>query len=179
VFGYLCEALDRRRSSKTPPFTVLSCDNVENNGETAKQVVVAFANLRDGSLARWIEANVSFPNTMVDRITPATEDADREMVAARFGIADAWPVMAEPFRQWVVEDRFCNGRPPLGEVGVQFVADVHPYELMKMRLLNASHQAMAYLGYLCGFRYVDDLMRDPQFRTFIARFMDEEVTPHP
>ncbi len=178
VFGYLCEALNRRRLSGTAPFSVLSCDNVENNGITARKVVVAFASLRDGALARWIEDNVAFPNSMVDRITPATAAADREMVAARFGIDDAWPVMAEPFRQWVVEDRFCNGRPPLEEAGVQLVDDVHPYELMKMRLLNASHQAMAYLGYLCGYRYVDDLMSDAQFRVFIARLMDEEVTQH-
>ncbi len=178
VFGYLCEALNRRRLSGKPPFTVLSCDNVERNGAIAKRVIVAFATLRDPSLANWIDANVAFPSAMVDRITPATADADREMVATRFGIRDAWPVMCEPFRQWVIEDHFCNGRPPLEEVGVQFVEDVHPYELMKMRLLNASHQAMAYLGYLCGYRYVDDLMSNAQLRTFIARLMDEEITQH-
>jgi mannitol 2-dehydrogenase len=178
VFGYLCEALNRRRLAGRPPFTVLSCDNVQSNGSTAKRVIVAFATLRDPSLAAWIDGNVAFPNAMVDRITPATEDRDREMVASRFGIRDAWPVMAEPFRQWVIEDQFCNGRPPLEEVGVQFVDNVLPYELMKMRLLNASHQAMAYMGYLCDYRYVDDLMSDPQFRTFIARMMDKEITQH-
>ncbi len=177
VFGYICEALDRRRKAGLTPFTVLSCDNLQGNGAIAKKMILSFASLRDEALSAWIEANVTFPNGMVDRITPQTTDADREMVARVFGIDDAWPVMTEPFIQWVVEDRFCNGRPPLEEVGVQVVGDVHPYEMMKIRLLNASHQALGYLGYLCGYRYVHDVMSDPLFRDFIARLMDVEVTP--
>src|SRR5207253_7724421 len=137
---------------------------------------LSFARLRDDALANWMEANVTFPNGMVDRITPQTTDADRAMVTETFGIADAWPVMTVSFKQWVIEDRFSNGRPPLEEVGVQIVPDVHPYETMKLRLLNASHQAMAYLGILAGYRYADEVMGDAELRTFIARFMDDEVT---
>ncbi len=177
VFGYLCEALDRRRQAGVAPFTVLSCDNLQGNGHVAKTAVTSFARLRDAALASWIEANVAFPNSMVDRITPQTTDADRELVMQEFGVADAWPVMTEPFKQWVVEDTFCNGRPPLEHVGVQFVADVHPYEIMKLRLLNASHQAMGYLGYLVGYRYIHEVMGDGDFQAFIRRMMDEEVTP--
>ena len=177
VFGYICEALDRRRKVGLPPFTVLSCDNLQGNGAIARKMILSFARLRDEALGAWIEANVAFPNGMVDRITPQTTESDRDMVAAAFGIDDAWPVVTEPFTQWVLEDTFCNGRPPLEEVGVQVVADVHPYEMMKIRLLNASHQALGYLGYLAGYRYVHDVMGDPLFRDFIARLMDEEVTP--
>ena len=176
AFGYLCVALRRRRDAGVPPFTVLSCDNLEGNGAVARTAVVSFARLVDDALASWIEAHVAFPNAMVDRITPRTTDADRAMVAETFGVKDAWPVMTEPFTQWVLEDEFCNGRPPLEEVGVQIVADVHPYETMKLRLLNASHQAMCYLGYLAGYRYVHDVMGDPQFVAFIRRLMDDEVT---
>lgn len=177
VFGYICEALDRRRRAGLTPFTVLSCDNLQGNGAIAKKMMVSFAALRDERLAAWIAGNVAFPNSMVDRIAIQTTDEDREMVARTFGIADAWPVVTEPFRQWVIEDAFCNGRPPLQEVGAQLVEDVHPYEMMKIRLLNASHQAMGYLGYLCGYRYIHEVMNDPQFQEFIRRLMDVEVTP--
>ena len=177
VFGYVCAGLARRRAAGLTPFTVMSCDNLQGNGKIARTAFVSFARLQDEALAAWIEANVAFPNGMVDRITPQTTDADRAMVAETFGIADAWPVVCESFKQWVIEDHFTNGRPPLEEVGVQIVPDVHPYETMKLRLLNASHQAMAYLGYLAGYRYADETMADPELRTFIARFMDDEVTP--
>ena len=177
VFGYLCEGLDRRRRAGMVPFTVLSCDNVQGNGAIARKMMLSFAALRDPALSAWMEANVAFPNCMVDRITPQTTDADRALVAASFGVEDAWPVVTEPFTQWVVEDAFCNGRPPLEEVGVQIVSDVHPYEMMKMRLLNASHQAMGYLGYLAGYRYVHDVMGDALFRSYIARLMDDDITP--
>ncbi len=176
VFGYLCAALAERRAAGVAPFTVLSCDNLQGNGDVAWQAIVSFARLRDDKLAAWIEANVAFPNAMVDRITPQTTDADRALVAATFGIADAWPVMTEPFRQWVIEDHFCNGRPPLEEVGAQFVPDVRPYETMKLRLLNGSHQALAYLGTLAGYRYAHEVLADATFRRFVARLMDDEVT---
>jgi mannitol 2-dehydrogenase len=177
VFGYIATGLARRRSAGLTPFTVLSCDNLQGNGRIAQTAFTSFARLRDDGLANWMEANVAFPNGMVDRITPQTTDADRAMVKDAFGIADAWPVVCEDFRQWVIEDRFTSGRPPLEEVGVQIVSDVHAYETMKLRLLNASHQAMAYLGYLAGYRFADDVMADSDFRTFIGHFMDDEVTP--
>lgn len=177
VFGYLCTALERRRQAGVTPFTVMSCDNLQGNGAVARTAVTSFARLGNDALANWIEANVAFPNAMVDRITPQTTDADRAMVAETFGIVDAWPVVTEPFKQWVLEDTFANGRPPLEEVGVQIVSDVHPYETMKLRLLNASHQAMAYLGYLAGYRYVHEAMADPHLQRLVARMMDEEITP--
>jgi mannitol 2-dehydrogenase len=177
VFGYIVAGLELRKDSGLPPFTVLSCDNLQGNGSVARTAVVSFARLGDETLATWIDANVAFPNGMVDRITPQTTDADRAMLAQTFGIVDAWPVVTEPFKQWVIEDHFSNGRPPLEEVGVQIVSDVHPYETMKLRLLNASHQAMAYLGYLAGYRYAHEVMGDADFVTFLTRFMDEEVTP--
>jgi mannitol-1-phosphate/altronate dehydrogenase len=177
VFGYIREALNRRHQAGIAPFTVLSCDNLQNNGDVMKKMMISFAGLGDDGLAAWIEANVAFPNSMVDRITIQTTDDDRAMVARTFGVADAWPVVTEPFRQWVIEDRFCNGRPPLDEAGAQFVADVHPYEMMKIRLLNAGHQAIGYLGYLCGYRYIHEVMNDPRFQAFLTRLMDEEITP--
>jgi mannitol-1-phosphate/altronate dehydrogenase len=177
VFGYLCAALDRRRHAGSPPFTVLSCDNLQHNGTIARTAVTSFARLLDDGLANWIEANVAFPSGMVDRITPQTTPADRALVTETFGIEDAWPVMCEPFRQWVIEDTFCNGRPPLEQVGVQIVSDVQPYETMKLRLLNASHQAMGYLGYLAGYRFIHDVMADADFRAFIARLMADEIAP--
>jgi mannitol 2-dehydrogenase len=176
AFGYVCEALARRRAAGIAPFTLLSCDNLQGNGRVARTAFTSFARLRDTSLADWMEATVAFPNAMVDRITPQTTDADRAMVAESFGITDAWPVVTEPFRQWVIEDEFSDGRPPLEEVGAQMVRDVHPYETMKLRLLNASHQAMAYLGYLASYRYADEVIADRDMRTFIIRMMDDEVT---
>ncbi|MBV9282814.1 MAG: mannitol dehydrogenase family protein, partial [Chloroflexi bacterium] len=177
VFGYLVEALDRRRRAGTAPFSVVSCDNVHANGHVTRTALVAFARLRDDALANWVERHVAFPNSMVDRITPQTTDAERELVAREFGIRDRWPVVAEPFRQWVLEDVFSDGRPALERVGVQLVTDVLPYETMKMRLLNGSHVAMGYLGALAGYRTVDAVMADPVFCAFIERQMREEVAP--
>lgn len=177
VFGYLVEALDRRRTAGIPPFSVLSCDNVQGNGHVTRTALVSFARLRGDALANWIEAHVAFPNSMVDRITPQTTDAERELVAREFGIADRWPVVTEPFRQWVVEDVFSDGRPAFETVGAQMVADVIPYEMMKMRLLNASHVALGFLGYVAGYRTVDEVMADAVFRRFIERQMCDEVAP--
>jgi fructuronate reductase/mannitol 2-dehydrogenase len=176
VFGYLVEALDRRRRAGTAPFTVLSCDNIPANGTAARSMVVSFAQLRDPDLARWIEDSVAFPSSMVDRITPETTPEERERIVGSFGVADRWPVITEPFSQWVVEDRFCNGRPPLEHVGVQFVDDVSPYELTKKRLLNASHCALGYLGYLAGYRTTAEVMADPAYAAFISALVDE-ITP--
>ena len=156
---------------------MLSCDNVQHNGDVARQALLTFAGRRDPSLADWIAQHVTFPNSMVDRITPQTTDADRAMVRDEFGIEDAWPVVCEPFRQWVIEDKFCNGRPPLEDAGAQMTSDVQPYELMKLRLLNAGHSALGYLGWLAGFRTIDHVASDPQFQTFLRRLWDDEVTP--
>lgn len=176
VYGFLTAALDQRRRQGLTPFTVLSCDNLQGNGNIVKKMLTSFAELRDPELGRWIADHVAFPNCMVDRITPATTPADIEMVRDQFGIEDAWPVVAEPFLQWVVEDNFCAGRPQLETVGVQFTDDVHPYEMMKIRLLNASHLLIGYLGTLMGYSYVHETMADPLIRQAVEHLM-AEVTP--
>ena len=176
ALGYLVEALERRRRAGTSPFTVLSCDNVPHNGATARAGVVGLAQARDPQLARWIEAHVAFPSTMVDRITPETNDDAHDLLAA-LGLQDRWPVVTEAFSQWIVEDRFCNGRPPLQEVGVQFVDDVEPYERMKKRLLNASHSALGYVGYLLGHRDSAGAMSDPLVRRYLDKLMHDEIAP--
>lgn len=176
VLGFVVAALAARRAAGTPPFTVMSCDNIQGNGNVAKTAVTGFADHRDPNLASWIADHVAFPNSMVDRITPATTDDTRADVA-RYGIDDQWPVRSEAFTQWVLEDRFSAGRPALDQVGVQIVDDVMPYELMKLRLLNASHQAMGYLGLLAGATYVHDVCRDPLFVRFLRGYMREEAIP--
>jgi fructuronate reductase len=175
--GFLVAALARRREAGLPPFTVLSCDNLPSNGETTRRVVLRMAELQDRELARWVENEVAFPSTMVDRIVPATTDADRALVAATLGIEDASPVVTEPFSQWIIEDRFPAGRPAWEETGATFAMDVAPFERMKLRLLNGSHSAIAYLGRLAGYPTVADAISDPDLSRFIRAMMDEEVTP--
>jgi mannitol 2-dehydrogenase len=177
TFGFVTEALRRRRERGLAPFTVVSCDNLPGNGKLARKVFSAFARLRDPALGEWMEAEVCFPDSMVDRITPQTTEHDIAEVHERFGIDDRWPVVCEPFTQWVLEDAFGLARPPYEDVGVQVVDDVEPYELMKLRLLNASHQALAYFGYLCGYRLVHEAAQDPLFRSLLLGYMDEEATP--
>ncbi|WP_344978535.1 mannitol dehydrogenase family protein [Streptosporangium fragile] len=177
VFGLVTEALRRRRDRGAAPFTVMSCDNIQGNGHVARRTFTAFARLADPALAAWIEDAVAFPDSMVDRITPVTTDEDREDLVRRFGVEDAWPVVCEPFTQWVLEDRFSSGRPPWEEAGVQVVADVEPYELMKLRLLNAGHQSLCYFGYLAGYRYAHEATADPAIATFLLGYMDAEATP--
>ena len=177
TFGLVTEALRRRWERGVAPFTIMSCDNLQGNGDLARRAFTAFARLRDPELGDWVEREVRFPNSMVDRITPATTDADRAEVRDRFGIDDRWPVVCEPFTQWVLQDDFTAGRPPYEAAGVQVVADVEPYELMKLRLLNASHQALCYFGYLCGYRLVHEAAQDPLFRAFLLGYMDDEATP--
>ncbi|TCT03899.1 mannitol dehydrogenase family protein [Aquabacter spiritensis] len=176
VPGFLVEALRLRRAAGTAPFTVLCCDNLPSNGRTVAKVTHGFAALRDPDLARFIAGEVAFPSTMVDRIAPSTTEADRTSVAIRLGMRDAWPVMAEPFSQWVVEDRFSAGRPPFEEVGVEMVTDVAPFEHMKLRLLNGSHSTLAYLGYLAGHETIADAMADAPFAQLVARLQDAEMT---
>lgn len=177
VFGVVVEALRRRRDRGVPPFTVQSCDNVQGNGDVARRVFSAFASLRDPELGSWVHDSVAFPNSMVDRITPQTTDADVRDIAERYGILDAWPVVAEPFTQWVIEDRFPLGRPEWERVGAQLVEDVIPYESMKLRLLNAAHQAMAYFGHLMGHRWAHDAATDPLITQLLRRYWSEEALP--
>ena len=177
TFGLITEALRRRWTRGLGPFTIMSCDNLQDNGYRSKRVFTAFARLRDPELGAWVEREASFPNSMVDRITPVTTDADRAEVRERFGIDDRWPVVCEPYTQWVLEDAFTAGRPPYEQVGVQVVEQVEPYELMKLRLLNGSHQAMAYFGYLAGYRLVHEAAQDPLFQAFLLGYMDFEATP--
>ncbi len=177
TWAYLTEALSRRRRAGLPPFTVMSCDNVPDNGQAARTALVSFATLRDPSLGRWIDRHVAFPSTMVDRITPATTWAEKRFVERSFGMVDACPVIAEPFRQWIVEDTFCNGRPPLEEVGVDFVDDVSGHKLVKTRLLNGMHSAIGYLGTLAGYERINEAVGDPVLGRYLHQLMHEEVAP--
>jgi fructuronate reductase len=171
--GFIVAALARRRAAGTAPFTILSCDNLSANGHTVKRIVTQFAELRSPELAKWIADHVACPSTMVDRIVPETNDADRAAVASELGMADAWPVITEPFSQWIVEDNFPAGRPDLANAGVQLVTDVTPFEHMKLRLLNASHSALAYLGYLAGHETIAATMTDDRFTVFARGVMQD------
>jgi len=177
TFGLITAALERRRARGLPPFTIMSCDNIQGNGEAARRSFVAYARLRDPGLASYVAGEVRFPNSMVDRITPGTTDDDRAQVRERFGVDDGWPVVCEPFTQWALEDSFGAGRPPFEDVGVQVVPDVIPYELMKLRLLNASHQGICYFAWLAGYRLVHDAAQDPLFARFLLAYMEKEATP--
>ena len=177
--GFLTEALAQRRAAGTPPFTILCCDNLPANGATLRKVMLDFATLRDAALARHIADAVAFPSSMVDRIVPATTDGDRNRISEALGLADAWPVMTEPFCQWVVEDRFPAGRPAWEKFGVTMVADVRPFEEMKLRLLNGSHSAIAYLGLLSGHATVAEAFADPAIRGFVERLWREAIPTLP
>ena len=177
VFGILITALALRKDNGIPPFTILSCDNLPENGKIARQTVLGLANRMVPDIAGWIEDNVAFPNSIVDCITPATSDREREMVTEKFGIIDQAPVACEPFRQWVMEDHFPTGRPRLEEVGVEFVKDVAPYELMKLRILNGGHAAIAYPSALLGHHFVHDAMADPDIAAWLKRLIGTEVVP--
>jgi fructuronate reductase/mannitol 2-dehydrogenase len=173
----LVDALSQRRRLGRAPITVLSCDNLADNGGVARRAVTSVAALRDPSLSRWIDEHVAFPSSMVDRITPCTTEDDRRLVERSFGVKDRSPVMTEPFAQWVIEDSFCNARPPLDAVGAQFVSDVRPYALMKTRLLNGSHVALGYLGTLAGHERLDQVMADPALSAYAEHVMTDEVGP--
>jgi mannitol 2-dehydrogenase len=177
VFGFVVEGLRRRLATGLPPFTVMSCDNIPGNGDVARAMFTAFAELKDPGTAALLRHHVAFPNSMVDRITPVTTPHDIEHLRADYGVKDAIPVVCEPFTQWVLQDTFPHGRPPWQDCGVQLVADVEPYELMKLRLLNAGHQALAYAGYLAGYRYVHEAASDPIFATFLLGYMQGEARP--
>jgi mannitol 2-dehydrogenase len=177
VFGLVAEACNRRRERGLPSPTIVSCDNIAGNGDMARRVFTSYAEQINPELAQWMHEKTTFPNSMVDRITPVTTPDVLERLDSEFGVADAWPVIAEPFAMWVVEDNFADGRPPLDQAGVQLVDDVAPYEAMKLRLLNAGHQGLCYFAYLAGYRLVHEAAQDPALAEFLARYLDSEATP--
>lgn len=177
VFGLILHGLKARRDAGLAPFTVMSCDNVPHNGVVTRNAVAGLARLMDEGLAAWVESGVAFPNAMVDRITPATTDRERKITAEQFGIDDGWPVFCEEFKQWVVEDIFPSGRPAFEKVGAQFVADVTPFEYMKIRILNGGHAIIAYPGGLLDVHYVHEAMQHPLIHAFFDKVEREEVIP--
>jgi len=177
AIGLIVAGLDARRRSGERAFTVVCCDNLPHNGALVRGLVIAFAQARDPALARWIEDNASFPSTMVDRIVPATTDADIAENDAALGLHDAAPVMHEPFRQWAIEDDFVAGRPAWERAGAELVRDVAPFEAMKLRLLNGSHSAFAYLGFLAGHEFIYQVAAHEEFVAFMRRLMRDEVAP--
>ncbi len=176
IYGCLRAALTEIRKRGAQPPTVLSCDNLPQNGDRLRKLFLQFLQRVDPELRRFVETDVEFPNCMVDRITPITTDVQRAELGEQFGIIDEWPVYCERFRQWVIEDRFPRGRPDWSVAGATFVSDVVPFERMKIRLLNGSHSALGYVGYMMGFRRVDLAMADPDVRAFVRAYMDE-ITP--
>lgn len=177
ALGYIVSALKNRKDQSKEPFTVMSCDNLPGNGHLTQKLVLQFAALVDAALAAWIKEKISFPNSMVDRITPVTTDEIVQILQTKFQIEDAWPVICEDYIQWILEDNFCNDKPAFEDSGVQVVSDVDPYEKMKVRLLNGSHSALAYLSYLKGHRNVDKAMADPLIKNFVRSYMDQDITP--
>jgi mannitol 2-dehydrogenase len=177
TFDRLAGALALRRARAAGPLTILSCDNLPGNGDAARHATLAAAARADAALPAWVEANCTFPNSMVDRITPVTADADRAWLRDTVGLDDRWPVVAEPFRQWVMEDDFAGGRPPWEDVGAIFSDRIHDWELYKLRLLNAGHSCIAYLSALAGITFVDEAMAVPAIRTFLEDFLHREAMP--
>lgn len=177
VFGYLAQALKLRKERGIGGITIQSCDNIQENGEVAKKALTDYVKETEPELLSWIQENVSFPNAMVDRITPVTVMEDKEILREEFLIEDQWPVVCEPFIQWVIEDDFAAGRPAWEKVGAQFVDNVVPFENMKLRLLNAGHTVLGMLGALYGYNTIDEAANDPDFETFLIDFMDLEVSP--
>ncbi len=177
AMGYLVQGLARRRAADLGPFTVLSCDNLPDSGKAARDAVLEQARAADPDLADWIAEHGRFPSSMVDRITPETSPADRDAVEREWGVPDRWPVIAEPFRQWVVQDDFACGRPPLERVGVRLVDDVEPYKLVKTRVLNAGHSAIGYLGALAGHTTSYEAMADPVIAEALRTMVLHEVLP--
>src|ERR1700739_889551 len=175
AWAFLAEALDQRRRAGTAPFTVLCCDNIPDNTQAARTALVSFAALKDPGLSRALDTLVAFPSTMVDRITPQTSNSERQFVEQTFGVADKWPVLTEPYCQWVIEDTFSNGRPPLHEVGAQFVADVGDHKLVKTRMLNGTHIALACLATLAGYQRTEEAMRDRVILDYVEQLMRDEI----
>lgn len=177
VFGLIIAGLKARRATGLPPFTVMCCDNIPGNGEVTEATVTGLAKLSDPDFAHWIHENVAFPNSMVDRITPATGEREVSITRDTYAIEDNWPVFCEEFKQWVMEDKFPLGRPALEEVGVTFVADVAPYELMKLRILNGGHAAIAYPAALMDIHFVHEAMENPLVKAFLEKLERDEIIP--
>lgn len=177
IFGYLTQSIKRRKLCGATGVTIQSCDNIEKNGETLKKMLMAYVHEANPDLISWIDENVSFPDSMVDRITPVTKPSDTEIIKQKFGYLDSWPVVSEPFVQWIIEDEFANGRPAWEVAGARFVLDVAPYEKMKIRLLNAGHSLLGFIGSIHGCRTVDEAVSVTFIRNFLRDFMDIEVTP--
>ncbi|MFB3389865.1 mannitol dehydrogenase family protein [Flavobacterium sp. LAR06] len=178
VFGFIAEGLRVRKHRGNGSITILSCDNLQHNGDTAKKAFTTFINAQDDELASWVMQNVTFPNSMVDRITPSTNPADIKRLNANSGSTDKVPVYCEDFIQWVIEDDFIAGRPAWERVGVEFVNDVSAFENMKLSLLNASHTLLCYPAFLSGYRKVDNAMHDPLFTALLMDFMNIDITPY-
>ena len=177
VFGLVADALALRRDRDLPSVTIVSCDNIEGNGDVAREAFTGYAERTHPGLSEWMAEHTRFPNSMVDRITPVTTPDVIDTLAREFDVEDQWPVVAEPFTSWVLEDDFSTDRPKFEDVDVLLVDDVTPYELMKLRLLNASHQSLCYFAYLAGYRLVHEAAGDPLFARFLLEYMDSEATP--
>jgi mannitol 2-dehydrogenase len=177
IFGYLNQAFKLRKERGLPGLTIQSCDNIQHNGSVAKKMITAYIKLANPDLLVWVNENVSFPNSMVDRITPVTATTDIDSLKETFGVDDAWPVVCEPFCQWVIEDDFKTGRPDWDKVGAQFVDLVDPYEKMKIRFVNGGHVALGFTGYLNGYSFVYETMEDQDFKNFVQNYLDEDATP--
>ncbi|MFK7825745.1 MAG: mannitol dehydrogenase family protein [Oligoflexales bacterium] len=175
IFGHLAKGIRQRKNTIGKGVTFLSCDNIQHNGDMTKKMFLTFLEHSDRDLMKWVEENCSFPNSMVDRITPKTTEEDKKTLRSLTDIDDLWPVTSEPFSQWIIEDNFIEGRPQWELAGAQFVDDVSPYEKMKLRLLNASHQALSYFGFLIGYRYVHEAALDPVINKFVRYYMKNEV----
>lgn len=177
TFDVIAGGLRRRRVAGAPPITIVSCDNLPGNGDAARRATLRAAQRLDAATEEWIDRHCTFPNSMVDRITPATTNVDREWLSAEFGVEDRWPVVAEPFRQWVIEDAFAADRPSFEDVGVLVTDLVHEWELYKLRMLNAAHSSMAYLAALSGITYVDEAVDTPPVRAFLDSLLLDEAVP--
>jgi mannitol 2-dehydrogenase len=177
AFEALARAFQRRRDAGLGGLTVQSCDNVMGNGDVARTATLGVCALVEPGLETWVADNVAFPNSMVDRITPQTADADREFLEREYGLVDRWPVVSETFIQWVIEDEFPYGRPPYEDVGVLITGDVRPYETLKLRILNAGHSTTTYMGALVGHTYIHEILADPLLARYLQRFHDDEATP--
>jgi mannitol 2-dehydrogenase len=183
TIGFIVSALSVRKEAGSKSFTVMTCDNLQANGDMTKKLVLQFANKLNPELAQWIEANTAFPNSMVDRITPRTTDEVKEFLKTTYKVDDAFPVKSEEFIQWVIEDKFCDGRPNweglFDESDVIYVQDVHPFELMKLRLLNGGHSSLAYFSHLLGHEMVEDAMADPLIVQFVQKYMEQATIAVP
>jgi fructuronate reductase len=177
AIGYIVAGLRTRRRQGLNPYTVLSCDNLADNGHRLRRAVLQYAHHIDARLADWIEAKVAFPCSMVDSITPATDDTLRERVSRELGYEDAWPIQRETYTQWVIEDRFCNDRPPFERVGVTMSHDIAGYDRAKLRLLNGAHSTLAYVGALMNLETVGDAMREPLLARFVEHLMRDAIAP--